>query len=148
MRCVVQRVAWAEVRVDDAVVGRIERGLLALVGIAPEDDERVADALAAKLAALRVFPDERGRMHHDVAAVGGAVLVVSQFTLFGDLSRGNRPGFSAAADPALAAPLVERVAHALRNSHGLRVAEGRFGASMAVVSHNDGPVTLLLELGR
>ena len=146
MRCVVQRVAWAEVRVDDAVVGRIERGLLAFVGVAPGDDERVADTLAAKLAALRVFPDERGRMHHAVGAIGGGVLVVSQFTLFGDLTRGNRPGFSAAAPPELAAPLVARVASRLREAHALTVAEGRFGASMAVTSHNDGPVTLQLEV--
>ena len=147
MRCVVQRVAWAEVRVGDEAVGRIERGLLAFVGVAPADDEGVADALAAKLAALRVFPDERGRMHHAVGAVDGGVLVVSQFTLFGDLTRGNRPGFSAAADPEHAAPLVARVARSLRETHGLRVAEGRFGASMAVLSHNDGPVTLQLEFG-
>ena len=148
MRCVVQRVAWAEVRVDDEVVGRIERGLLAFVGVGPDDDEAVADALAAKLAALRVFPDERGRMQYAVGAIGGGVLVVSQFTLFGDLSRGNRPGFSAAAAPEQAAPLVTRVASSLRERHALVVAEGRFGASMAVLSHNDGPVTLQLELGR
>ena len=146
MRCVVQRVAWAEVRVEDASVGRIERGLLALVGVGPEDDEASARRLADKLAALRVFGDERGRMQHAVGSVGGGVLVVSQFTLFGDVSRGNRPGFTGAAPPAQAEPLVDAVAERLRSHHRLPVAQGHFGASMAVLSHNDGPVTLLLEV--
>ena len=142
----VQRVAWAEVRVEDASVGRIERGLLALVGVGPADDEASARRLADKLAALRVFADERGRMQHAVGSVGGGVLVVSQFTLFGDVSRGNRPGFTGAAPPAQAEPLVDAVAERLRSHHGLPVSQGRFGASMAVLSHNDGPVTLLLEV--
>jgi len=145
MRCVVQRVAWAEVRVADEVVGRIERGLLAFVGVAPSDGDAQAAALADKLAALRVFPDERGRMHHPVGAVAGGVLVISQFTLFGDVSRGNRPSFTSAAPPERAEPLVAAVAQRLRERHGLPVAEGRFGAAMAVRSLNDGPVTLVLE---
>jgi len=148
VRCVVQRVAWAEVTVDGATVGRIERGLLALVGVGPSDGERTARALADKLAALRVFPDERGRMHHPVGAAGGGVLVVSQFTLFGDVTRGNRPSFIAAADPAVAEPLVAAVATRLREAHALTVAEGRFGAAMAVASLNDGPVTLVLDVER
>ena len=143
-----QRVAWAEVTVDGVAVGRIERGLLALVGVGPDDGDRTAQALADKLAALRVFPDERGRMHHSVAAVGGGVLVVSQFTLFGDVTRGNRPSFTAAADPAVAEPLVAAVAAHLRQAHSLPVAEGRFGAAMAVASLNDGPVTLVLDIER
>jgi len=144
----VQRVAWAEVTVDGDTVGRIERGLLALVGVGPDDDDRTARALADKLAALRVFPDERGRMHHPVGAVAGGVLVVSQFTLFGDVTRGNRPSFIGAADPAVAEPLVAAVAARLRDAHTLTVAEGRFGAAMAVASLNDGPVTLVLDIER
>ncbi len=143
-----QRVAWAEVTVDGDTVGRIERGLLALVGVGPDDDDRTARALADKLAALRVFPDERGRMHHPVGAVAGGVLVVSQFTLFGDVTRGNRPSFIGAADPAVAEPLVAAVAARLRDAHTLTVAEGRFGAAMAVASLNDGPVTLVLDIER
>lgn len=143
----VQRVAFAEVTVANERVGRIERGLLAFVGVAPDDDEGRAHALADKVAALRVFPDERGRMHHPVGAVGGGVLVVSQFTLFGDVTRGNRPSFTGAAEPATAEPLVAAVAARLRDAHGLEVAEGRFGAAMAVTSLNDGPVTLVLEIG-
>ena len=143
-----QRVAWAEVTVDGDTVGRIERGLLALVGVGPDDGASTARALADKLAALRVFPDERGRMHHPVGAVGGGVLVVSQFTLFGDVTRGNRPSFTGAADPAVAEPLVAAVAAHLRDAHSLTVAEGRFGAAMAVASLNDGPVTLVLDITR
>ncbi len=143
----IQRVAFAEVTVANERVGRIERGLLAFVGVAPDDDAGRAHALADKVAALRVFPDERGRMHHPVGAVGGGVLVVSQFTLFGDVTRGNRPSFTGAAEPATAEPLVTAVAARLRDAHGLHVAEGRFGAAMAVTSLNDGPVTLVLEIG-
>jgi D-aminoacyl-tRNA deacylase len=146
VRCVVQRVAWAEVRVDGRQVGRIERGLLALVGVAPDDDLAAAHRLADKLAALRVFADEHGRMNLALRAVGGAVLVVSQFTLFGDVTRGNRPSFVGAAEPALAEPLVAAVVARLHDQHGLPVAQGVFGAAMAVLSHNDGPVTLLLEM--
>ena len=147
MRCVAQRVTWAEVHVAGERVGRIERGLLAFVGVAPDDDLATAHKLADKLAALRVFADEHGRMNHPLAAVAGGVLVISQFTLFGDLSRGNRPSFVGAAPPAQAEPLVDAVAARLRDHHRLAVAEGVFGAAMAVTSHNDGPVTLVLELG-
>jgi D-aminoacyl-tRNA deacylase len=146
MRCVVQRVAWAQVEVGGRVAGRIERGLLAFVGVGPADGPPSARKLADKLAALRVFPDERGRMHHPVGAVDGGVLVISQFTLYGDLARGNRPSFTGAADPEHAAPLVAAVAARLQQHHGLHVAQGVFGAVMAVTSCNDGPVTLLLDL--
>jgi D-aminoacyl-tRNA deacylase len=146
VRCVVQRVAWAEVTVEGRTVGRIERGLLALVGVGPGDDARTARALADKLAALRIFPDDRGRMQHPVGAAGGGVLVVSQFTLFGDVTRGNRPSFVGAADPAVAEPLIAEVVARLRDAHALSVAEGRFGATMAVASLNDGPVTLVLDV--
>ncbi len=146
MRCVVQRVAWAEVRVGEQLAGRIEQGLLAFVGVAPDDDTAAAHKLADKLAALRVFADERGRLNHAVGAVRGGVLVISQFTLFGDVSRGNRPSFVGAAPPARAEPLVDAVAARLREHHGLRVAQGVFGAAMAVTSLNDGPVTLVLEV--
>ena len=146
MRCVVQRVAWAEVRVGERLAGRIERGLLAFVGVAPDDDAATAHKLADKLAALRVFADADGRMNHAVGAVRGGVLVISQFTLFGDVSRGNRPSFVGAAPPARAEPLVEAVAARLRDHHHLTVAQGVFGAAMAVTSLNDGPVTLVLEV--
>ena len=146
MRCVVQRVAWAEVRVGEQLAGRIEKGLLAFVGVGPDDDPATAHKLADKLAALRIFADEHGRMNHPLAALGGGVLVISQFTLFGDLSRGNRPSFVGAAQPAQAEPLVDAVAARLRDHHGLTVAQGVFGAAMAVTSLNDGPVTLVLEV--
>jgi D-aminoacyl-tRNA deacylase len=145
VRAVVQRVARAEVRVEGIVVGAIGPGLLVFVGVAPGDEWRAAEALADKVAALRVFPDGRGRMQHAVGDVGGSVLVVSQFTLLADTRRGNRPSFTGAAEPAAAAPLVAAVVARLRG-RGLAVAEGRFGAAMEVESVNDGPVTLVLDL--
>ena len=142
MKTVLQRVARAEVRVEDEVVGRIERGVLLLVGVQKGDTEADADATADKVAGLRIFPG-RTPMDLDLAAVGGACLVVSQFTLCAALDRGRRPGFDAAEDPERAAALYERVAERLRG-HGLPVQTGRFGAKMAVELENDGPVTLLL----
>jgi D-tyrosyl-tRNA(Tyr) deacylase len=137
-------VSRAEVRVAGQVVGSIGRGLCVLVGVAHDDDADAADRLAAKVAKLRVFADDDGRMNRSVADVGGAVLVVSQFTLCGDTSRGNRPGFSAAARPEQAEPLVDRVVAVLRSA-GLEVATGRFRAEMALELVNDGPVTLVLD---
>jgi D-tyrosyl-tRNA(Tyr) deacylase len=140
---VVQRVSRAEVRVGGAVVGKIGRGLLVLVGVARGDGEADADVLARKLAALRIFP---GRNPMDVAVreAGGACLVVSQFTLCGSLHKGNRPGFDRAEDPPRAKALYERVAEKLR-AEGISVETGQFAADMEVDLVNDGPVTFVVE---
>jgi D-tyrosyl-tRNA(Tyr) deacylase len=140
---VVQRCRAARVEVDGAVVGAIDRGLCAFVGAGKGDDEEKARALIDKIARLRVFPDEQGKMSRSLLDVGGALLLVSQFTLYGDTRKGRRPSFEGALDPALAEPLLER-AVAFARAHGLRVETGRFGASMQVYVENDGPVTLLL----
>ncbi len=130
--------------VDDQVVGAIGRGLLLLVGVERGDTDADADATAKKVAAMRLFPSDR-QMDRSLADLRGGCLVVSQFTLAADLRHGNRPDFTAAADPAVAAPLYERVAAALAAS-GLEVATGRFGASMQVELVNDGPVTVVLTV--
>ena len=142
MRTVVQRVARAEVRVDGEPVARIGRGLLLLVGVEKGDAEADADATARKIAALRMFPGKTP-MDLTVAEVGGACLVVSQFTLCASLAKGNRPSFEPAEVPARAEPLYLRVAASLRAA-GLPVETGRFGADMAVDLVNDGPVTFLI----
>jgi D-aminoacyl-tRNA deacylase len=147
MRAVVQRVTRASVTVEGRVTGAIERGFLVLVGVAVEDDERDADALAAKIARLRVFDDANGAMNLALADVSGAVLVVSQFTLLGDVRKGRRPSFIAAARGERAERLYERVAAELRAT-GLHVETGLFGADMAVELVNDGPVTILLDTKR
>lgn len=143
MRAVCQRVSRASVTVDGEVVGEIGRGWLVLLGVGPTDDEAVAARMADKIVGLRVFEDEAGKMNRSVVDVGGALLVVSQFTLYADTSRGRRPGFTGAAPPAMAEPLVERFAEIVRE-RGLPVATGRFGAHMAVELLNDGPVTIVL----
>ena len=139
MRALVQRVVSASVTVDGEQVGAIGRGLLVLLGVREGDSEKQADRIAAKLAALRVFDDDAGRMNLSVRDVGGELLVVSNFTLYGDTRRGNRPSFVGAARPEEAERLVERVRAAL-GAQG-----GRFGARMAVELVNDGPVTLVLD---
>jgi D-aminoacyl-tRNA deacylase len=144
VRALAQRVRRASVSVAGEVVAAIDSGLLVLVGVAPHDDLAAAHRLADKLAALRLFPDDRGRMDLAVGQAGGAVLVVSQFTLYGDVTRGNRPSFTGAAGAEHARPLVAVVAAQLR-SRGLVVAEGEFGAHMIVASENDGPVTIWLD---
>ena len=144
MRAVCQRVSRARVVVDGQTVGQIERGWAILLGVGPGDDEAAAARLADQVAGLRVFEDANGKMNLSVADVGGAILLVSQFTHYADLSRGRRPGFTGAAPPAVAAPLVERVGELLR-ARGLTVETGRFGASMAVELTNDGPVTIVLS---
>jgi D-tyrosyl-tRNA(Tyr) deacylase len=143
----VQRVTQASVTVAGEVVGAIERGVLALVGVAVGDDERAADAVAQKIATLRIFDDAQGAMNLALPDVGGAVLVVSQFTLLGDTRKGRRPSFVAAARGELAERLYLRVADGLRAA-GLPVQTGRFGADMAVALVNDGPVTILLDTER
>ncbi|CAN5740192.1 D-aminoacyl-tRNA deacylase [soil metagenome] len=144
MKAVVQRVARASVEVDGEIVGAIDAGLLVLVGVARSDSEADAQAIAAKIAGLRVFADDAGHMNLSVKDVGGSVLVVSQFTLYGDAVKGRRPSFTAAAAGEEAEPLVEAVAIRVEQD-GVVVARGRFGARMAVFSVNDGPVTILLE---
>ncbi len=142
MRAVVQRVASARVLVGGEVAGSIDAGLLVLLGVAADDAPSDAAHLAGRIARLRIFADERGRFDRSVLDVGGAVLVVSQFTLLADTSRGNRPSFSGAAAPETAVGLYERLCDELRGL-GLPVATGRFGAAMMVESVNDGPVTIV-----
>jgi D-tyrosyl-tRNA(Tyr) deacylase len=144
MRAVLQRVSSARVEVDGSVIGAIGRGLVALVGVGHDDDAAAADRLAETIAHLRIFSDEAGKMNLALGDVGGAVLVVSQFTLFADTSRGRRPSFTAAAAPDRAEALVERVAGALAG-FGISVESGRFRAQMAVSLVNDGPVTIVID---
>jgi D-aminoacyl-tRNA deacylase len=144
MRAVISRVAWARVVADGELTGEIGPGLLVLVGVTHDDTEADAAWLAAKVAALRVFGDDQGKMNRSLVEVGGGALVVSQFTLYGDARKGRRPSFVAAAPPDQAAPLVDAVAKALAGE-GITVATGRFGAAMLVESAGDGPVTILLE---
>jgi len=144
VRAVVQRVSRAAVRVDGEAVGAIGRGFVVLAGFAPGDAEPALVWMAEKLAGLRVFGDAEGKMNLGIAEVGGAMLVVSQFTLYGDASKGRRPSFVGAAPPEQAEPLYERFVVLLRE-RGVRVETGRFGAMMDVELVGDGPVTLLLE---
>lgn len=144
MRAVVQRVTRAEVRVDGAVTGKVDRGLLVLLGVAVDDDERDAQQAAEKLANLRIFEDEAGLMNRSVREAGGGILLVSQFTLHGDARKGRRPSFITAAREDLAKPLYERVGELLERE-GLAVGYGVFGAHMDVELVNDGPVTILLD---
>ena len=145
MRAVVQRVSEAAVHVDGREVSRISRGLLVLVGVEQGDTEREAEKLAAKVAKLRIFPDEHKPMNVDVRAVAGAALVVSQFTLCADTSRGNRPSFVHAAPPDVAERLYLCFAQHLRQA-GVPVATGEFGAMMDVSLVNAGPVTITLDV--
>src|SRR3954470_7037311 len=144
MRAVCQRVSSARVTVAGTVVGEIERGLVVLLGIARGDEAAEAERLAAKLARLRVFEDEQGKFAHSLLDVGGAALVVSQFTLIADTRKGNRPSFADAAPPDAAEVVYERFAAQLAAA-GVPVECGRFGARMAVELVNDGPVTIILE---
>jgi D-tyrosyl-tRNA(Tyr) deacylase len=143
VRAVCQRVSQASVAVGGEVIGAIGRGWLVLIGVGPADDAAAAAWLVDKLVGLRVFDDAAGKMNLSAADIGAEFLLVSQFTLYADTTRGRRPGFSRAAPPAVAAPLVERCAELLR-ARGFRVATGRFGATMAVSLTNDGPVTIVL----
>ena len=145
MRALVQRVTEARVRVDGEIVGEIGVGLCVLVGVTHTDDDAVARKIAEKLWNLRIFDDADGVMNHSVADAGGQILVVSQFTLYGDTRKGRRPSWVAAAPPEQAEPLVETVAAALTDL-GAQVKAGRFRADMAVELVNDGPVTLLVEV--
>ena len=144
MRVVLQRVSSASVTVGGRPVGRIGAGVLLLVGFTPGDGEAEVEWMADKVAGLRIFPDDEGKMDRGLADVGGDALVVSQFTLYGDARKGRRPSFIAAAPPEVAEPLYERFADRLR-AGGIAVATGEFGALMEVTLVNDGPVTLILE---
>lgn len=146
MRAVLQRVSEAEVRVDGATVGRIGTGWLVLLGVGHSDTEQEARKMAEKIVHLRVFSDEEGKFNRSLLDVGGEALVVSQFTLYADASRGRRPSFVGAADPAVARELVDQVAEAIA-AYGVRVQTGRFQAHMDVRLHNDGPVTISLSVG-
>ncbi len=144
MRLVLQRAAGASVTVDGSIVGAISHGLLILVGVADGDSEAQADALAAKVAGLRIFADAEGRIIESVRDIGGGALVISQFTLHADVRKGRRPSFTAAAAPQIAEPLVERFAESLR-AHGVPVQTGVFGAMMSVELVNDGPFTIVID---
>ena len=147
MRVVLQRVARASVRVDAEIVGEIGRGLLLLVGVGRGDPPAHVERLAEKVAGLRIFEDDAGKMNLGLAEVGGEVLVVSQFTLYGDVRKGRRPSWIDAEEPAVAAERVEAFAAALE-ARGLHVGRGVFGAHMEVDLLNDGPVTLVLDADR
>jgi D-aminoacyl-tRNA deacylase len=144
VRAVVQRVSRASVKVDGEIIGAIDLGLLVLIGVAHDDAEADAEYLADKISGLRIFEDADGKMNRSVVDVGGAVLAVSQFTLFGDVRRGKRPSFDAAARPEKAVPLYERLVSLLRAA-GLRCETGKFQAMMQVELVNEGPVTILLD---
>jgi D-tyrosyl-tRNA(Tyr) deacylase len=147
MRIVVQRVSSAAVEVDGQVVGRIGRGLLVYLSVAKADTDSDAAFLADKIASLRIFPDEAGKMNRSVVDIGGEILLVSNFTLHGDCRKGRRPGFDGAAQPEVAQRLYEKTALLIAQA-GIRVAKGAFGAHMQVSSVNDGPVTFLLDSSR
>jgi D-aminoacyl-tRNA deacylase len=144
VRAVVQRVSRATVVVDERVVGQVDTGFLVLVGVTHSDGRREAEWMARKIAGLRVFDDDAGKMNRSLPDIGGSVLVVSQFTLYGDARQGRRPSFTAGARPEQAEPLVDYLVERLR-AEDIPVATGEFGAMMAVTLVNDGPVTLWLD---
>jgi D-tyrosyl-tRNA(Tyr) deacylase len=144
VRALLQRTTGASVRVGGEQLASIDQGLVVLLGVGHDDDANIADALAERVAQLRIFRDEEGRTNRSVIDVRGEALVISQFTLFADMSRGRRPGFTGAATPEMAERLYERFAAALRE-HDIRVETGRFGAEMAVELVNDGPFTIWLD---
>jgi len=146
VRALLQRATRGEVRVGGDVVGAIGVGLVILLGVGPDDTEAIADDLARRSAELRIFRDEAGRTNRSLLDTGGSALVVSQFTLYADTRRGRRPGFTGAADAALAERLCDRFAGALR-AQGVTVATGSFGSEMAVELVNDGPFTIWLDSG-
>lgn len=145
MRIVVQRCSRAEVRIDNEVVGRIGRGFVLLVGVTHEDTPAEVAFMAKKIAGMRIFEDQDGKMNLSLADVQGEILSISQFTLYGDARKGNRPSFVRAARPEVAEPLYDMLNDTLRTQYGLTVETGRFGADMKVDFINDGPVTIILE---
>lgn len=145
MRLILQRTSAAEVRIDGETVGQIGKGFMVLVGITHTDTKADVERLAKKVAQMRVFEDSEGKMNLGLREVGGEILSISQFTLYGDCRKGNRPSFIHAARPEQAEPLYDYFNQVLREQYGLTVATGRFGADMKVDFINDGPVTLLLD---
>jgi D-aminoacyl-tRNA deacylase len=145
MKVVVQRVSRAKVTVNDVITGSIRNGLLLLVGIHENDDETIMKWVANKLLKLRIFEDEQGKMNRSVTDIGGEVLVVSQFTLYGNVKKGTRPSFIEAAKPEAAEPLYDQMISYLEKKSGLNIESGEFGAMMNVELVNDGPVTIVVE---
>ena len=145
MKIVLQRCSRAEVRIDGEITGKIGRGFVVLVGITHSDTRENADFLAKKTAGMRVFEDAEGKMNLSLAEVGGQILSISQFTLYGNARKGNRPSFVEAARPEVAEPLYDYYNQVLREQYGLQVETGRFGANMQVDFVNDGPVTIIVE---
>jgi D-tyrosyl-tRNA(Tyr) deacylase len=145
MRAVLQRVRRGRVSIDQQLVAEIGRGYVILLGVGPHDTEQQASALARKIALLRVFEDTQGKLNLSIQDIGGEALVVSQFTLYADTRKGNRPSFTDAAPPELAVPLLDSFVDQLK-SYGIPVKQGQFGAHMLVEIENDGPVTILLDM--
>jgi D-aminoacyl-tRNA deacylase len=145
MRAVIQRVKSASVAGEGKVIGRIGQGLLVFAGFAPSDGKQQVRWMCEKIVRLRIFEDEAGKMNRSVADIGGEILVISQFTLYGDAAKGNRPSFTEAAPPAAAEPLYDEMVRHLRETANVPVATGSFGSEMEVALINDGPVTILLE---
>lgn len=145
MRVVVQRVSKASVSVEGEVTGAIEHGLLVFLGVEPSDEESDIAWLSHKLPSLRVYEDENGQMNRSLKDVDGAILLISQFTLYGNVKKGTRPSFNRAAPPEIAVPLYERFHKALEQELGKPVPRGVFGAMMHIEAHNDGPVTLIID---
>lgn len=145
MKVVVQRVKQAAVTIDNQTIGEINQGLLLLVGFADGDDEATINKVARKIANMRIFSDDHGKMNLNVQDVAGSILSVSQFTLYADIKHGNRPSFTKAGEPHLANQHYERFNEILRNDYHLPVATGKFGADMQVSLINDGPVTIIID---
>lgn len=145
MKIVVQRCSKAEVRIDGTTIGKIGRGIMLLVGITHTDTKETADHIAKKIAGMRIFEDKDGKMNLSLSEIGGSILSISQFTLYGDAHKGNRPSFVEAARPEIAEPLYDYLNQVLREQYQLTVETGRFGADMQVDFINDGPVTIILE---
>ena len=145
MRAVIQRVNYGRVVIEDRETANIDSGMVILLGVSPGDDEQKSAALAKKIAQLRIMEDAEGKMNLSLLDTGGAAVVVSQFTLFADTRKGNRPSFIGAAPPELASPLVDHFVAQLR-SYGIQVQTGEFGAHMRVALENDGPVTIWMEM--
>ena len=145
MKLVVQRVAFSDVKVDGEIVGKIDKGFMVLLGVTHEDTKENADFLVKKLCNLRVFEDENEKMNLSIKDVNGKLLIISQFTLYADTSSGNRPSFINAAKPDMANELYEYFCDVCKNTYGIEVEKGKFGAHMDVSLLNDGPVTIILE---